>query len=80
MTEPTVIKKHGGGRPTKLSPELRDEIGRYVGSLRLVFGIELKVHERVAMRIGHRVHGAADAAIAAIGAAARDELLTAETE
>ena len=49
-------------------------------ALRFVIGIELKVHQRVAMRIRHRVHGAADAAVAAVGAAARDELLSAEAE
>ena len=32
------------------------------------------------MRIGHRVDRAADAAVAAVGTAARNELLTAETE
>ena len=32
------------------------------------------------MRIGDRVHGAADAAVAAVGPAARNELLTAEAE
>ena len=49
-------------------------------ALCLVIGIELEVDERVAMRIGDRVHGSAEAAVPAIGPAARNELLTAETE
>ena len=54
--------------------------GAVAAALRLVVGIEPEVDERVAVRIGDRVHGAADAAVAAIGSAARDELLTAEAE
>ena len=54
--------------------------GAVAAALRLVVGIELEVDERVAMRIGDGVHGAADAAVAAVGSAARNELLTAEAE
>ena len=54
--------------------------GAIAAALRLVVRIELEVHERVAVRIGHRVHRTANAAVAAIGAAARNEFLTAETE
>jgi hypothetical protein len=49
-------------------------------ALRLVFGIELKVDEGVAMRIRHRVHGTTHAAVPAVGTAARHKLFTAEAE
>ncbi len=54
--------------------------GAITAARRLVFGIELEMNEGVAVRIGHRVHGTADAAVAAVGAAARNEFLTAEAE
>src|SRR6187401_155264 len=43
--------------------------GTVAAAWSLVVGIELEVNERVAMRVGNRVHGTAHAAVAAIGPA-----------
>lgn len=54
--------------------------GAVAAALGLVFRIELEVDQGVAMRIRHREHRAAHAAVPAVGTAARDKLLTTEAE
>ena len=43
-----------------------------------MFGMKAILHERVDVRAGDEIHGAAVPAVAAVGSAARDELLPAE--